>query len=188
MFNADGKVKLRAPSHGTVVAYLALFVAVGGSAYAVSKVGSGDIKNRAIRGADVADDTLRGRQVAEAKLSGPIAVGDEPSGGCDPQPGSPVDCIAATIDLTRKSAVLVIASASKAADPGSGVCTMAIDGTASNAEFLGGSERDGFALTKVTSPLDPGPHSVALRCTESGSNLTIDNPTIAAVAVGTPSP
>ncbi len=80
-------MKLRAPSHGTVVAYLALFVAIGGSAYAVSKVGSGEIKNRSIRGADVADDTLGGRQVAETKLNGPIAVGNEPSGGCDPGPG-----------------------------------------------------------------------------------------------------
>ncbi len=74
-------MKLRAPSHSTVVAYLALFVAIGGSAYAVSKIGSGEIRNRAIRGADVADDTLGGRQVVEAKLTGPVAVGDEPSGG-----------------------------------------------------------------------------------------------------------
>ena len=34
-------MKFRVPSHATVVAYLALFVAIGGSAYAVSKVGSG---------------------------------------------------------------------------------------------------------------------------------------------------
>ncbi len=57
---------------------------------------------------------------------------------CDPGP-APVDCVGATIDLRRESALLVIATASKGADPGSGVCAMAVDGTGSNAGFLGGS-------------------------------------------------
>ena len=37
---------MKLPSHSTVVAYLALFAALGGSAYAISKIDSGDIKNR----------------------------------------------------------------------------------------------------------------------------------------------
>ncbi len=69
-------MKLRTPSHATVVAYLALFVAIGGSAYAVSKIGSAQIENRSIKGKDVADEALGPRQVDEAKLAGPIAVGD----------------------------------------------------------------------------------------------------------------
>jgi hypothetical protein len=177
-------VKLRAPSHSTVVAYLALFVAIGGSAYAVSKIGSKEIENRSIRGKDVADDTIAGRQVDEVKLRGPVAVGDEPSGSCDPPAGSSLDCVGETIKLRAESALLVIATGSKGATAGSGVCAMALDGTESNAEFLGGDgARDGFALTKVTPRLDPGPHTVALRCTESSPDLKIDNPTIAVVAV-----
>ena len=54
-------MKLRTPSHATVVAYLALFVAIGGSAYAVSKIGSAQIENRSIKGKDVADAALGGR-------------------------------------------------------------------------------------------------------------------------------
>ena len=75
---------MRTPSHSTVVAYLALFVALGGSAYAVSKIGSAQIENRSIKGKDVADDALGGRQIVEAKLSGPLAAGAETSVGCDP--------------------------------------------------------------------------------------------------------
>ena len=59
---------MKMPSHSTVVAYLALFVAIGGSAYAVSKIDSGDIKNRSIKGKDVADHTLGGRQIDERRI------------------------------------------------------------------------------------------------------------------------
>jgi hypothetical protein len=178
-------MRVPTPSHSTVVAYVALAVALGGSAYAVSRIGSADIQNRAIRGKDIANDALGGRQVDEAKLTGPPAVGDEPSGSCDPTPGMPVDCTGQKIVLQRESALLVIATGSKG-QSGSGLCAMVVDGTESNAEFLDGGDRDGFALSKVTSPLDPGSHTVALRCTEGAGNLRIDTPTIAAVAVGSP--
>ena len=62
------------PSHSHVVAYLALFVALGGSAYAISKIGSGDIENRSIKGKDVANDTLGGRQIDRAEAE-PAARG-----------------------------------------------------------------------------------------------------------------
>jgi hypothetical protein len=69
----------RRPSHATIVAYLALFVALGGSAIAASgaitgkqikngTVASVDIKNRSIKGVDVANNTLGGAQINEAKL------------------------------------------------------------------------------------------------------------------------
>ena len=73
-------MKLRTPSHATVVAYLALFVAIGGSAYAVSKIGSAQIENRSIKGKDVADArSSERRQIHERKLTGPLAVGDATS-------------------------------------------------------------------------------------------------------------
>ena len=43
-------------------------MAVGGSAYAVTQVDSGDIRNRSIQGKDVASDALGGKQINEAKL------------------------------------------------------------------------------------------------------------------------
>jgi hypothetical protein len=72
----------RRPSHAIVVAYLALFVALGGTAYALGTnsvrskhivngaVRSPDIKQGAVRTSDVRDDELTGDDVDEATLSG----------------------------------------------------------------------------------------------------------------------
>jgi hypothetical protein len=61
------------PTHGTVVAYLALFVALGGSATALSgrnSVDSGDIINGQVKTQDVANDTttaaLQGKDISNA--------------------------------------------------------------------------------------------------------------------------
>lgn len=52
-------MKFRRPSHATVVAYLALFAAIGGSAYAASKVGTNDLKSEAVTSAKIRDATIR---------------------------------------------------------------------------------------------------------------------------------
>jgi hypothetical protein len=61
------KRRLRAPSPAMVVALIALFVSLGGSAYAVATIGSNDIINGSIRNRDFKDGTLRGQ---EAKRDG----------------------------------------------------------------------------------------------------------------------
>ncbi len=55
-----------------VVSTIALFIALGGGAYAIS-LGKGDVKSRhiqndAVKSADVKDDTLKGRDIIEASL------------------------------------------------------------------------------------------------------------------------
>jgi hypothetical protein len=59
--------KLRAyrPSHGTVVAYLALFVALGGTSYGVAtgSIGSRAIKNNSIRSKDIRNNNVRGKDI-----------------------------------------------------------------------------------------------------------------------------
>lgn len=42
------------PTHTTVVAYLALFVALGGSSYAAVRIGSRQIINNSVRGLFIA--------------------------------------------------------------------------------------------------------------------------------------
>jgi hypothetical protein len=51
-------MKLRSPSHATIVAYLALFTALGGSAYAVSKTGTHDLKAGAVTGVKVKNHSI----------------------------------------------------------------------------------------------------------------------------------
>jgi hypothetical protein len=89
MLESNGGGKPRRPSHATVVAYAALFVALGGTAIAASQIGSKDIKrdavkskqidaaavrkneikDNAVRGEKVKDDTLSGDDIDEATLT-----------------------------------------------------------------------------------------------------------------------
>jgi len=43
----------RRPRHGTVVAYVALFVALGGSAYAAATIGSAQVVDDSLRSVDL---------------------------------------------------------------------------------------------------------------------------------------
>src|SRR5262249_33613258 len=60
------------PSHATVIAYLALFVALGGSAYAFhlgkNSVGTKQLRKNAVTGAKVKDNSLTGNDINEATL------------------------------------------------------------------------------------------------------------------------
>jgi hypothetical protein len=55
-------------SYANVMATAAVFIALGGSSYAVLRVDSTAIVDHSIKGRDVAGNTLDGRQVAETKL------------------------------------------------------------------------------------------------------------------------
>jgi hypothetical protein len=70
--------RLRRPSPALVIAVIALFVALGGGAYAALRVGSKqivnnsvrskDVRNRGLTGRDLKFDSLAGRQIDEPKL------------------------------------------------------------------------------------------------------------------------
>jgi hypothetical protein len=55
-------------TYANVVATLALFVALGGSAYAAHQITSRDIRNRSIRAVDVSKNALGGTEIKESKL------------------------------------------------------------------------------------------------------------------------
>lgn len=59
---------MKRPSHATIVAYLALFTALGGSAYAAATIGSAEIKNNSIRSRDVRNQALTGKDINERSL------------------------------------------------------------------------------------------------------------------------
>jgi hypothetical protein len=59
----------RRPSHGTVVAYLALFVALGGSAYAVNTVNSSDIVDGQVKSVDVGQNEIGSADVKDNSLN-----------------------------------------------------------------------------------------------------------------------
>jgi hypothetical protein len=97
---------MRLPSHSTVVAYLALFVALGGTTYAATRIGSKeikdnsiqsrDIKNRAIALTDIstkARSSLRGQRGAQGTAGAPGAPGGQGPAGPPGPTGVPADAV-----------------------------------------------------------------------------------------------
>jgi hypothetical protein len=195
-------------SYANVVATAALFVALGGSAYAVSQITSGEIKNetiksadlrdrKAVKGPDVKRNTLGGKEIAEQSLDGSrfAPVAGQEAGVCNPQSVTFVECAVATIKLRRPSRLLAIGTGGEESEagPASAVCEVRIDGTPTPLSANPGeqatdnsspSATDGFARTVVTAdPLAAGAHHVAMACSEAAGDVRIQDPTIAAIAI-----
>jgi hypothetical protein len=66
---------MRGPRHGTVVAYLSLFVALGGSAYAASQLTGADIKDSSLTTADVRDRTLLAEDFKQGEVLDALSDG-----------------------------------------------------------------------------------------------------------------
>jgi hypothetical protein len=203
---------MRRPSHTTVVAYLALFVAVAtGGAYAVERIGSSDVADdslrsadlrdrKAVKGKDVKRDSLTGKEVREASLDAAgfaevAGIGDALD--CDPSSSTPVDCVTTTLELGKPARVLVVATGGQYTGSGGGDgsragCDIRIDGAPRPVFSTPGEEvkntnagaTNGFARTLVTpQPLPDGPHEIALACWELDPDVRIETPTIAALAI-----
>jgi hypothetical protein len=55
-------------SYGNVTATLALFIALGGTSYAVTQIGSGDVRDESLRSVDIRDGTIKSRDVKNRAL------------------------------------------------------------------------------------------------------------------------
>lgn len=195
-------------SYANVTATAALFVALGGGAYAVNEVNSRDIANdsiksvdlkdrRAVRGGDVKRNALTGKQISEGALNaGKFApVAGEEAGDCNPS-SMFVICASTTLRLEARSRVLVIGTGNQESvgGPAAAICDIRIDGDSQPlaaqpgeeaTDNTSGSATNGFARTLVSDgPLARGRHRVALACRELTGNVRIDVPTIAAIAIG----
>jgi hypothetical protein len=64
---------LRTPSHGTVIAYLALFVALSGTAFALQKgsVGTKALKKQAVKTGKVGDGAITDKKLAAGSVTSP---------------------------------------------------------------------------------------------------------------------
>jgi hypothetical protein len=56
-------MKFRRPSHAILVAYLALATAIGGSAYAASKIGTNDLRDSAVTSAKIKNGNVKGEDL-----------------------------------------------------------------------------------------------------------------------------
>jgi hypothetical protein len=63
-----GSIRRRRPSPSLVIALLALFVSLGGTSYAVSKIGSSQVANNSLRSADLRDNSVQSRDIRNRSL------------------------------------------------------------------------------------------------------------------------
>lgn len=67
-------------TYANVMSTLALFVALGGTTYAVTGIGSSEIRNNSVRSVDLRNNDVRGRDVRRRSLSG-SDIGENRIGG-----------------------------------------------------------------------------------------------------------
>ncbi|HET9012321.1 MAG TPA: hypothetical protein VFN38_10940 [Gemmatimonadaceae bacterium] len=72
---------------GNAVAYLALFIALGGTSYAASQLTGDDIRNSSLTGADIASSSVKGGDIVNSSLAG-RDVKDKTLTGADVLDGS----------------------------------------------------------------------------------------------------
>jgi hypothetical protein len=78
--------RLSRPSHTAVVAYLALFVALGGSSYAAVKITGKQVRDASLTGADVRNSSLTGSDLRDGSLlAGDFKAGQLPKGATGAQ-------------------------------------------------------------------------------------------------------
>jgi hypothetical protein len=231
------KLHLRRPSHATVVAYLALFIALAtGGAYASHLVvNSSDVVNEsllsqdvkgkggtattaAVNGtltgadisgqpakpsvgqpfvqgsltaADVKDKSLIGADLAPSAL--PMGRAATRLSACDPETANFEDCGSVTVNLTRTSRVLVVASATWATlGGGSGTCRIGVQGQPFGPNVQPGELTDttsiddaehSVMLTNVTDPQPPGNRTFGLACQEASGNIIFSESMVSVVVL-----
>jgi hypothetical protein len=205
--------RIRNHIRSNLIGYVALFFALGGGAAwathpgGVNTISSGDIINGEVQRPDVGvdsvdgpriiDDSVRGIDVDESTLGavpvahlGGIGRWESKSGeGCD-VPGQYFTCAFTTIDLPRRSRVLLIGTGkvhiSTSTPQTTGHCLLA-----TNLANIGGSTT-GFTVPSggdehialvATTVVGPGQVDFAIRCREESGNAVIFDAAIASVAL-----
>lgn len=156
-------------SYSNVIATIALFCALGGSAYAAKKISGKTIINRTIEGKKVRLGTLGAKEINEnsiapklpavkraalaldsGKLSGiPLASvvtarsANDKDDSCDPAGAGFIDCVSVALDLPHSGRVMLVGTGGFAIGsgppPASGTCRLQVDG----ADVGGSAQRVG---------------------------------------------
>jgi hypothetical protein len=197
------------PRHATVVAYVALFVALGGTAMAAvivnsnSQVAKDTISGHqapsgkhanliagSVNSQDVADYGLTGADLNDsARARGSAATSDT---GCDPNSTSFIDCGHVTIHLARISRILIVANAlwrPLDSNLNAGTCRIGVDavpfGPDAHPTETGALSENSLALTNVTDTLRPGKHTLGLACNETYGDIRFFDSYISVVVLST---
>jgi hypothetical protein len=133
-------------SYANVVSTIALFLVLGGGAFALSKnsvgsrhikndsIRSKDVKDRQLQGRDLRDDTITSRQIEEGRfdMSRFVAM-NSGEGACDPSSQNYQSCGEVDLNLREPSQVLLVVGGAAdtngdASDGAAGFCRLTVDG------------------------------------------------------------
>jgi len=187
------------PSPSLVIALLALFVALGGTAVALraGSVGPKALKQNAVRSKHVKNEALKGVDIREATLNGIVTTADRVDAACDPS-DTPVLCDGATITLDRTQNVVVLVTGTwefldALNDPVHGNCRLVRDGTSITGEQQIGTLADDtspqahtLAIVARDEGVGAGPRTYSLSCDEDlGDDMRLEEVSTVVIAVGT---
>src|SRR5262245_8868130 len=172
------KKLFKRPSPGTVIAFIALCVALGGGAYAATQ------KKVEYKGLSK-DARLKVLGVGNTNAQ----TGTTP---CDPGPSTFTKCTSVNVDgstgFPRKYLLVADFNAdANGSGTANGSCQLevdgqAINGTKTNVHVPTGGGVAGFGISIVTTPLG-GKHTFSLACTESSGDLRLPQFELSAVQV-----
>src|SRR4051812_32232516 len=191
------------PSPAMIVACIALFVALGGSAVALSgsntvqsddlgpgaQVMAPDVSANAVNGADVVNGSIAGADIAPSALSKGRAI----NSNCNPTSNAFADCGAVTINLARTARVMIVASSMWYGNGAvGGTCRIGVDGAPFGLNAFPGQPVSGsnagaeeaLTLTNVTGPLPAGDHTFGLACNELDPDIVFPETYVSAVVLG----
>jgi hypothetical protein len=139
-----GSLLRRRPRHATIVAYLALFVALGGTSYAAIKpsIGSTQIINNSVRSKDIRNNEIRSTDVRDGSLlATDFRAGQLPVGPPGPQgPTGPTG--AAGKDATNLFAYILDQGPSSAATVAYGKGAVSVSDPAGDSSYTVTFDRD----------------------------------------------
>ncbi len=182
-------------SFANVVSVIALFIALGGGAYAVqvakkNSVKSSSIRNGSVRSVDIGKGQVRASDIEPGLLQDLINRPDPPTGP-DPTTGQTkrtgfvctqtlptfVKCLGTEVNMGM--AGRIFATADGSADSGSGgvlvgvnTCRLLVDGVAFTNEVVIASDfspSESFSFAGVTEPVTAGTHSINMECKGNGT-------------------
>jgi hypothetical protein len=118
-------------TYGNVVATLALFVALGGTSYAVTKIGSKEIRNNSVRSKDIRNNDVRSRDIRNHSLLAKDFKGGQLPSGLRGPPGVSGYTVRRTTSAASSALKDVVATcpAGLVAVGGGGTATGAANGT-----------------------------------------------------------
>jgi hypothetical protein len=196
-------MKFTRPSHATLIAYLALFVALGGTVYAASRINGKQIRPRSTPGNRLKRNGVTGKQVKESSLNALnfIQPNAKIRGSCAGPSAGTDRCASTTLRLRHPSRVVAIVSGGSAAvsaPSGGGVnqlfCGVDLDGKAG--AFIGAPPTygetaianssslatNGFAFATLShGKVKAGKHEVQFVCNSETDQ--VQSPTIVAFAI-----